>query len=135
MASLLCLIAAQCVLAKGVRTVSAWSTEPKVLARYLICFTPSSPTVPAPFAWTLLESVSLLGFFVCQLGDFSKESKYRWREKGGREVTLQRNQAPIILDLLACFVVNDKKKPEGDVPRTVWNVVFLISDQRKNVHF
>lgn len=95
--------------------------------------------MPAPFAETLLESVSLLGFFVCQLGDFSKQSKYRWRKKGGGEVTLQRNWAPIILAcLLACFVVNDKKKPEGDVPSKHLSDCLeygFISDHRENIHF
>lgn len=40
--------------------------------------------------------------------------------------------------LLACFVVNDKKKPEGDVPSKHLSDCLeygFISDHRENIHF
>lgn len=40
--------------------------------------------------------------------------------------------------LLACFVVNDKKTPEGDVPSKHLSDCLeygFISDHRENIHF
>lgn len=97
---------------------------------------PSHPLCLLPLPRHVWKVFHCLDSLCASLEIFQKKVNIDGERKGVERLHYRGIGPPSFL--LACFVVNDKKKPEGDVPSKHLSDCLeygFISDHRENIHF